>query len=415
VGTTIDSYEIVRLIGEGGMGRVFEVRHHTLGKSFALKLMSETLEQDADAIDRFRMETLALGKLDHGNILQAVDAGNWNGRPYLVTQFLSGTDLGSHVAARGGLSLEQVRQIAVQIAQGLQAAHAVGLFHRDIKPSNLFLDNSGTVKLLDFGLVRSTSSESCTRTGCLMGSVDYLSPEQAADPRKADARSDIYSFGCTLIYLLSGRHPFPDEDHPGLSAKLIAHQTRQPDWLELHRAKTHPLLSLIDQMIAKDPERRPQSVEQVLASLQQILPQFENERSVPTNSRLRAWSLSAAGLLVITLAGLGVLQYSSLGSFSESGSSSTEIHVEMSAGAEHPPDAAPKPHTEPQTPSPAELTASHTAPSLRAPAKETLHPRQSQSARGANLPAKSQANLNRAESTHGNLVPHRPNSETSNE
>jgi serine/threonine protein kinase len=161
-GTTIANYQLVKQIGEGGMGRVFEVWHPQLHKSFALRLLVKQLEQDHGAIERFQSETLALGRVEHVNVVSAIDAGTWQGRPFLVTQLLQGTDLATHVGNHGPLGLEQTVPLTIQIARGIQAAHAMGLYHRDIKPSNLFLENNGTVKLLDFGLVRSETCESLT-------------------------------------------------------------------------------------------------------------------------------------------------------------------------------------------------------------------------------------------------------------
>ncbi len=271
-GTTIANYEVVKQIGEGGMGRVFEVWHPQLRKSFALKLLIEQLEHDAASIERFQSETLALGQLEHVNIVSAIDAGTWQGRPFLVTQFLQGTDLATHIAHQGPLDREQVSRLTRQILCGMQAAHSVGLYHRDIKPSNLFLETSGIIKLLDFGLVRSNTCESSTRTGCLMGSVDFLSPEQAQDPRSADARSDIYSLGCTLIFLLSGSVPFPDESYPSFPAKLLAHSHQSPPWLDRALVSDpHPLLRLIQRMIAKQPNVRPQSAQEILDDWEAII------------------------------------------------------------------------------------------------------------------------------------------------
>lgn len=285
-GTTIANYEVINQIGEGGMGRVFEVWHPQLRKSFALKLLVEQLEHDATAIDRFQSETLALGQLDHVNIVSAIDAGTWQGRPFLVTQFLQGTDLATHVAHHGPLDLEQLSGFALQILRGMQAAHAVGLYHRDIKPSNLFLETSGTIKLLDFGLVRSNTCESSTKTGCLMGSVDFLSPEQAQDPRSADARSDIYSLGCTFIFLLSGSAPFPDESYPSLPGKLLAHSHQSPPWLERALAcDPHPLLRLIQRMVAKQPNVRPQSAQEIISDWEAIIANGRGADSLGSTSR----------------------------------------------------------------------------------------------------------------------------------
>ncbi|MDX1929991.1 MAG: serine/threonine-protein kinase [Pirellulaceae bacterium] len=265
---SIAGYTLIRVIGQGGMGCVYEARHETLGKHFALKLLSDSLRDNSEAIDRFRCETLALGKLDHPNIVMASDAGVWQGRPFLVTELLKGQDLASCVGAAGQLDVESVISIAMQLSDALSFAHQHGYFHRDIKPSNVFYQPDGTAKLLDFGLVRSTAHQSLTQAGCLMGTVDFVAPEQACNASQADAASDIYSLGCTLIYLLSGDVPFPDCRYPSLTAKLHAHLHDKPRWLEQPQHK-HPrwLVDLIQAMVAKSPSERPASCQLIHASL----------------------------------------------------------------------------------------------------------------------------------------------------
>jgi serine/threonine protein kinase len=265
---SIAGYTLIRAIGQGGMGCVYEVRHETLGKHFALKLLSDSLRDNSEAIDRFRCETLALGKLDHPNIVMASDAGVCQGRPFLVTELLKGRDLASCVVAAGKLDVESVIAIAMQLSDALSFAHQHGYFHRDIKPSNVFYQPDGIAKLLDFGLVRSTANHSLTQAGCLMGTLDFLAPEQACNASQADAASDIYSLGCTLIYLLSGDVPFPDCSYPSLTAKLHAHLHDIPRWFAQPQDK-HPvwLVDLIQAMVAKSPSNRPASCQLIHACL----------------------------------------------------------------------------------------------------------------------------------------------------
>lgn len=265
---SIAGYTLIRAIGQGGMGCVYEVCHETLGKHFALKLLSDSLRDNSEAIDRFRCETLALGKLDHPNIVMASDAGVWQGRPFLVTELLKGQDLTSCIVAAGKMDVESVIAIAMQLSDALSFAHQHGYFHRDIKPSNVFYQPDGTAKLLDFGLVRSTANQSITQAGCLMGTVDFVAPEQACNASQADAASDIYSFGCTLIYLLSGDVPFPDCRYPSLTAKLHAHLHDKPRWLEQPQDKRPGWLAdLIQAMVAKSPNDRPASCQLIHAIL----------------------------------------------------------------------------------------------------------------------------------------------------
>ena len=313
-GTVIANYEVIRQIGAGGMGRVFEVWHPTLQKSFALKLLTEHLEQDRAALERFQSETLAIAQLDHPNVVSGIDAGTWQGRPFLVTPFLQGSDLETHVALHGPLSRDMVSRLALQIARGMQAAHSKNYIHRDIKPSNLFLEDNGNVRLLDFGLVRSDRRDSLTKAGSFFGSLDYLAPEQASDPRAADARSDIYSLGCTLIFLLSGRPPYPDADFPSLPAKLLAHGQKSPAWLDEQFAlRSDPLLTLVRRMIAKCPAHRPPSAAEIIESLEAMVvtrPTSSSAPSIHQPSRGRLATITAVfcGLAALGFTSVGLLR-----------------------------------------------------------------------------------------------------------
>ncbi len=254
----IDCYRIENLVGQGSMGCVFQVQHKHLGRHFALKLMAGSLKDNQEATERFRAETKALGKLDHPNIVSAIDAGDFNGQLYLVTELLDGCDLSTHLARSGPLDEELVITIATQVSEALSAAHSAGFFHRDIKPSNIFLQSNGQAKLLDFGLVRSVSSGSMTRAGSFMGTVDFVAPEQAGNPTSAGATSDIYSLGCTLIYLLTGQPPFPDDKYPSITAKIHAHLHEPPAWTKNPSAQTPQwLVDLISAMVSKNSNQRP--------------------------------------------------------------------------------------------------------------------------------------------------------------
>lgn len=268
--TIIDEYSVIKLVGQGSMGSVYEVQHNELGRHFALKLMAGTLAGNHEAIERFRAETKALGKLDHPNIVQAIDAGEWQGRLFLVTELLAGSDLASHINRSGKMEICEVIPIAIQLCEALSAAHAHGFFHRDIKPSNIFLLPSGIVKLLDFGLVRCESSASMTCAGSFMGTVDFVAPEQAGNPTIARACSDIYSLGCTLIYLLSGQPPFDDKGFPSIAAKIHAHLHDMPKWLQLNHAQSDRwFIDLLRDMVAKNPDSRPSCCSDIADCLRQ--------------------------------------------------------------------------------------------------------------------------------------------------
>ena len=268
-GLRLGHYVLGSKIGSGGMGQVFVGKHETLGKQFAMKFMAEPARNSAEGPHRFQQEIESLGRLSHPNIVSAVDAGCVNGVHFLVTELVTGKDLSQVVADDGPLSEERVSDILRQVAAGLAHAHSQGFVHRDIKPSNLIVDEHGVVRILDFGLVRSQQhSTDMTCPGLLMGTIDFLSPEQAADGRMADHRSDLYSLGCTLLSLLTGKVPYSGDQFCSMPAKIHGHLFLEPPALsngELHVSSRMQMV--LTRLLQKRPEDRFQSANEVVEFL----------------------------------------------------------------------------------------------------------------------------------------------------
>ncbi len=279
----LGNYVILDKLGQGGMGMVLKAEHKRMKRLVALKVMSPAAVKSPEAVKRFHREVEAAAKLIHPNIVAAFDADEVKGTHFLVMEYVAGTDLSALVKKNGPLPAEQAIQCIVQAARGLEFAHEQGVIHRDIKPANLLIDAKGTVRILDMGLARiegavggSSEGAGLTSTGTIMGTVDYMSPEQAMDTKHADARSDIYSLGCTLYYLLVGKVVY---DGDTMMKKLMAHQNAPIPELRDGQTQTsstlNPQLSTLNQafrrMVAKKPEDRPQTMTQVIAELERCL------------------------------------------------------------------------------------------------------------------------------------------------
>ncbi|MFO0969374.1 MAG: serine/threonine-protein kinase [Gemmataceae bacterium] len=267
----LGEYEILDRLGKGGMGEVYRARHRRLGKLVALKLLPTSLIPSAESVERFQREMRAVGALDHDNVVEAHDAGECGGAFYLVMKLIDGTDLGRLVGQRGPLPIGEARAIGAQVARGLEHLHEKGLVHRDLKPSNLMLTKQGTAKILDFGLARLTASSGPvgdpTLSGHMMGTPDYVAPEQIENAAGADIRADLYGLGGTLFYLLTGKAPFADRST--VMGKLDAHRREAaPDVRSLRPETPAGLAGLIARLLAKKPEDRPQTPAEVRTLLE---------------------------------------------------------------------------------------------------------------------------------------------------
>jgi serine/threonine protein kinase len=268
----LGKYVILGTLGRGGMGVVYKALHRPMQRVVALKMLSASAKLMPGAIQRFQREVRAVGRLDHPNVVAAYDADEIDGRWFLVMKYVDGTDLGSLVEQRGPLAVSLAMSCIVQAARGLEYAHRRGIFHRDIKPKNLLLDRDGTLMILDLGLARFDLPQSpdetsqITETGQLLGTVDFMSPEQAADMRLSDGRSDIYSLGYTLYYLLTGKLPYSGGER---IERLMAHwEQPAPSLREACPDASEMLEQVFQKMVAKKPADRYQTVTEVLTDLE---------------------------------------------------------------------------------------------------------------------------------------------------
>lgn len=275
----LGSYLILEKLGQGGMGQVYKARHRTMKREVALKVISAAVLKDETSLRRFQREVEAAAQLNHPNIVTAHDAGEHKGTHFLVMELVRGADLASTVKKSGPMKAAQAVRCVLQAARGLAYAHSNGIVHRDIKPGNLLLDESGTIKILDMGLARfeeasedHASVAGLTGTGMLMGTIDYMSPEQAMDSKTADARSDIYSLGCTLYYLLTGQAVYVEDT---VMKRIMAHQAAALPQLPI---LDNHLQAIFERMIAKKPEERYQSTEVLANELQSWLTAIESDR-----------------------------------------------------------------------------------------------------------------------------------------
>ncbi len=312
-------YRVLKLLGRGGMGAVYLAEHKVMERPVALKVIHPTLTARDDLVERFHREVKAAARLAHPNVVAAYDAERAGDLHFLVMEYVEGIDLAQWLKARGPLSVAEACGYVRQAALGLQHAHEHHMVHRDIKPHNLMRALTGQVKVLDFGLAlfaRSAAegaTEGETASGQILGTPDYMAPEQADDAHAADIRSDIYSLGCTLYHLLSGRVPFPGS---GLFKKLERHAREQPTPLTQLRPQVPPGLgAIVDRMMAKDVARRYQTPSEVAEALEPwSRPQAETvgstvgdgpsrpaeRRSLPR--RVTPWAWVGGAVLVALLA-----------------------------------------------------------------------------------------------------------------
>jgi serine/threonine-protein kinase len=316
-GQKLGQYEVLSLLGAGGMGEVYRARDTKLARDVALKVLPEAFALDPERLVRFKREAQVLASLNHPHIGSIYGIEESHGSSALVLELVEGVTLADRLA-HGPLSLGDAASVARQVAEALEAAHELGIVHRDLKPANIKLRDDGTVKVLDFGLAKALdpaaaasdasqlptlTSPAATRIGVIMGTAAYMSPEQARG-RVVDKRADVWAYGCILYEMLVGRRPFDGDDVSETMARVIE---REPDWSALSNRAPASVVRVVRRCLQKDPANRLRDIGDARLELRDALA-VPAEGSV-TPSSTRAGTRVAASLIAILAAGivLGVL------------------------------------------------------------------------------------------------------------
>ncbi len=264
----IEGYRLVQKIGRGAMGTVYKAIHKGLHRVVAIKILRRDLVADKTQIERLKREAQLLADLDHPNIVRAFDAGESNGFPYLVMEYVEGDTLREYIAKSGTLGDEEALRITRAMADALEKARRMGVVHRDVKPGNILISKSGTPKLMDLGLAKGPLDPGLTQHGATVGTPQFMSPEQAESPDKADTRSDIYSLGASLYAMVTGRPPFEGSTLAEIIMKVMSQQPVPP---RVRNVEVSPEVShLIERMMLKDASLRYATPAHVIADIDMI-------------------------------------------------------------------------------------------------------------------------------------------------
>ncbi len=263
-----DRYRLEARIGTGGMSTVYRALDLTLERPVAIKLMNREIATDSDQLERFRREARAVAQLSHPHVVGVIDAGEDEGRPYIVLEYVEGETLKDRIRRLGELPISEAVAYAIEIARALGAAHARHIVHRDVKPQNVLIDEEGSAKVTDFGIARSLDDDGLTADGRVLGTTDYVSPEQALG-HEVSGQSDLYSLGIVLYEMLVGEVPFKGENQVAVAMRHVREEL--PDVQVRRPEVSASLAAVIDRATAKDLRERYRSDEELIADLEDVL------------------------------------------------------------------------------------------------------------------------------------------------
>jgi eukaryotic-like serine/threonine-protein kinase len=349
-------YRLESKLGSGGMSTVYLANDEVLDRPVAIKLLHREISEEEDQLERFRREARAAARLSHPNLVGVIDAGEDDGRPYIVFEYIDGRTLKRRIQEEGPLPVDEAVAYAIEIGRGLTAAHARKLVHRDVKPQNVLIDPDGRAKVTDFGIARSLEAKGLTATGRVVGTTDYVSPEQAMG-EDVDERSDVYSLGVVLYEMLTGEVPFQAETQVGVAMKHV--NEPMPDVQAKRPEISASVGAVVDRATTKDPRDRYTTVAEMVRDLEQTLEVEAARRggtsgeatsvldSVPkSRRRLRqrrisgmGIALTVAGLLLVAAAVIYGTRHIDLGDNTNSPpSGSSEIRLSSGATSEFDPE-----------------------------------------------------------------------------
>jgi tRNA A-37 threonylcarbamoyl transferase component Bud32 len=285
IAKVIGGCQILERIARGGMGVVYKARQLNLGRTVAIKILSEELSRNPAYVERFLQEARSAAFLNHGNIIHINDVGEHNGIYYFSMEFVDGKNVREILKKKSTLNVSQALQVALQVSRALQHAHRRGIIHRDIKPENIMITRDGVVKLADLGLAKKLDSTGgITHAGSVLGTPFYMAPEQAKDFSKVDQRSDIYSLGVTLFKALSGKVPF--DGRTPIEVMIKAIEGKRPALRDLRPDLPPEVEALVDRMMARNPEERFQEAAELISAIESLLRISKDAPRPESNVRL---------------------------------------------------------------------------------------------------------------------------------